>query len=165
MYIDIKIRSVGELRELLRELKHLFRCHPHRHGRVNFVVGNTLKEVEDMSIVSLNMNPGQTRWISVEFTDNAIPPVSHPLSELPTAVDASGVLTLTAVGAGGAAPTPTDPKFFWKVDCAAGQAPATGVITATGKNPDGVVDTRDLPYTVNALDDTVVDFEVLDVAP
>lgn len=165
-------RDMEDLREKIEKLISLYR-HPDRQRKIYFGVGDTLEEVVKMSIKDFTITPGQTRWLSAIFSDNATPPVVHALKNLPTCTDtsdpaAANPLALALVGAGGAVPTVNDPEFFASVAAPSGAVVgATGKVTWSGINPDGTVDTQDISYTVVAgvADDTIVTVDVQDQAP
>jgi len=106
------------------------------------------------------LQPGQTKVLTVAFTDNANPPVAHPLSALPTCVDPSGVLTISPTDTLATQPAVTDPTFAWSVLCPATVAESvigTNIpLTISATNPDGTVDTTTFTVTIAAADDTVV---------
>lgn len=102
--------------------------------------------------MGFSINPGQTKTLKIAFTDNASPPVSHPLGAVPSCVDTTGVATISPVGT----QTPTDPDFSWTISCPAGATIGTSLsIDVVGVNPDGVEDRETYPIAISPLDDTV----------
>jgi hypothetical protein len=102
--------------------------------------------------MNFSISPGQKKTLTVIFTDNATPPVQHPLSAVPSATDTTNVATVAPVGT----QTATDPQYAWDVTC-----PATAVIGSQlaidvkGVNPDGTPDEQTYSVDVIALDDTL----------
>lgn len=100
--------------------------------------------------MNFSMNPGQTKTLTVTFQDTL--GASHPLSDVPTCVDATGVATISPVGT----QTASDPTFSWTIAVPAGAAIGSSLdLDVNGVNPDGVVDEEHYAVLINALDDTV----------
>jgi hypothetical protein len=112
------------------------------------------------------ISPGQTKTLTSVFSpaNSATPSV---LGQLPTAVESTGVLVISALptfvppgsapGTAPSAPAVTDPSFAWSVTC-----PATVAVGAqfnivdSGTNVDGTVDSATYPVMVVAADDTII---------
>ena len=106
------------------------------------------------------LNPGQQKTLTVAFTDTATPPVAHPLSALPTCVDPTNTLVITAVSTTGQPPAVTDPTFAWTVAAPASATVGASLpLTLSGVNPDGTTDDSQFPITIAAVDDTAVAIE------
>lgn len=100
--------------------------------------------------MNFSMNPGQTKTLTITFQDTQ--GQSHPLSDIPTCVDTTGVATISPVGTQSAA----DPSFSWTIAVPADAAVGSSLqVDVKGVNPDGVVDEETYAVAINALDDTV----------
>lgn len=102
--------------------------------------------------MNFSMSPGTKKTLNIVFTDNQTPPVQHPLGEVPTASDTTGVATVTPVGD----QTKDDASFSWSIDVPAEAVVGSALtIHVRGVNPDGVEDVEDYNVDVVALDDTL----------
>lgn len=142
-----------EFRRELRELKRLLRCDSDERREVLLVVGEGKVEV-----MSATINPGQTKTLTAVYTDANNK--SEPLASLPTAVDAAGVVPVTAIGS----PTVNDGTYTFSFT-----APADAVVgsvitinTHADGDPDPKVDPIDksIDVTVVAPEDTQVALSV-----
>lgn len=146
--IDLHFKTLHEFAEFL----HLFgRCRkPHRQKPL-IIVGQGKVEID-----MFNISAGQTKTITSVFKDTNS--VEHALAAIPTAVDDQNVLVFTPFTQSA---DPAHPgTYTCSVTLPAGATATGGNVTVDGVNADGTHDTGVDPYTVVALDDTLVDITV-----
>jgi hypothetical protein len=152
MDLDHLEKRILRVLDRIEEIIERCQLRPRRDTRILTAFGP-----QGVEIMSGTLNPGQTKTLTVAFTDTAVPPVAHPLSALPTCVDPTGTLVTTPVSTTGSPPAITDPTFAWSIAAPASAAVGASLpVTLSGTNPDGTIDTEPYPISIAAVDDTAI---------